>query len=253
MNTDDLFGLLLFLAIPTTLVWLFIKLRRTRKERDALQKEKDRITAHRDALIKENAQLEVENALLRSDNLKIQLEPHTMKNIMARLQSYAGNLSNGMDTMMKTMDYVLYKGSTHKVGVGEEVSFIKSYVDMQALVRKERDGLDVITDGVDQNSRWYNEPCLPHLVTGYLLENAFKHGDVEHPGFLRVVISLAGNEFRLEVTNRIGRRNRDGQGGIGLKNMNERLETILDGAFELAHGPVSAEVYRAVLTVRIKP
>jgi regulator of replication initiation timing len=104
MNTDDLFGLLLFLAIPTTLVWLFIKLRRTRKERDALQKEKDRITAHRDALIKENAQLEVENALLRSDNLKIQLEPHTMKNIMARLQSYAGNLSNGMDTMMKTMD-----------------------------------------------------------------------------------------------------------------------------------------------------
>ena len=63
----------------------------------------------------------------------------------------------------------------------------------------------------------------------------------------------AGDEFRLEVTNRIGRRNRDGQGGIGLKNMNERLETILDGAFELAHGPVSAEVYRAVLTVRIKP
>ena len=98
-----------------------------------------------------------------------------------------------------------------------------------------------------------HEPCLPHLVTGYMLENAFKHGDVEHPDFLRVVISLAGDEFRLEVTNRIGRRNRDGQGGIGLKNMNERLETILDGAFELAHGPVSAEVYRAVLTVRIKP
>lgn len=253
MDGGEFIGLLLLLAIPTALIVLFIKLRRTRKERDILRQEKERITAHRDTLIKENAQLEVENALLRSDNLKIQLEPHTMKNIMSRLQSYAGNLSNGMDTMMKTMDYVLYKGSTHKVGVGEEVGFIQSYVDMQALVRKERDGLDVITDRVDRNSRWYHEPCLPHLVTGYLLENAFRHGDVEHPDFLRVVVSLAGDEFRLEVTNRIGSKNGSGPGGIGLKNMNERLETILDGTHELSYGPVTAETYRAVLTIRIKP
>ena len=253
MESGDFIGLLFILAIPTALIVLFVKLRKTRKERDAVQKEKERITAHRDTLIKENAQLEVENALLRSDNLKIQLEPHTMKNIMSRLQSYVGNLSNGMDTMMKTMDYVLYKGSTHKVGVSEEVGFIQHYVDMQALVRKERDGLDVITNGIDRNSRWYHEPCLPHLVTGYLLENAFKHGDVEHPDFLRVVVFLAGDEFRLEVSNRIGRKTGSGHGGIGLKNMNERLETILDGAFDLVHGPVSTDLYRAMLTVRIKP
>lgn len=253
MDGGEFIGLLFLLAIPAALVVLFIKLRRTRKERDALRQEKERITAYRDTLIKENAQLEVENALLRSDNLKIQLEPHTVKNIMSRLQSYASNLSNGMDTMMKTMDYVLYKGSTHKVGVGEEVGFIKSYVGMLALVRKERDGLDVVIDGVDQNSRWINEPCLPHLVTGYLLENAFKHGDVEHPDFLRVVVSLAGDEFRLEVTNRIGRKTGSAQGGIGLKNMKERLETILDGTHELSYGPLSAETYRATLNIRIKP
>jgi LytS/YehU family sensor histidine kinase len=253
MDDGGLIGLLFLLAIPTALIVLFVKLRSTRKELESLRKEKERITAHRDTLIKENAQLEVENALLRSDNLKIQLEPHTVKNIMSRLQSYAGNLSNGMDTMMKTMDYVLYKGSTHKVGVGEEVGFIKSYIDMQALVRKERDGLDVVTDRVDRNSRWYHEPCLPHLVTGYLLENAFKHGEVEHPDFLRVVVSLAGDEFRLEVTNRIGRKNGSGQGGIGLKNMKERLETILDGTHELSYGPAGAGMYRAVLTIRVQP
>ncbi len=253
MEGGDLLGLLLLLGIPVTLVVLFVKLRRTRRQRNELIKEKERITAHRDALIKENAQLEAENALLQSDNLKIQLEPHTVKNIMARLQSYASNLSNGMDVMMKTMDYVLYKGSRHVVGVEEEVEFIRSYVDMQAIVRKERDGLDVITDGLDKNSRWYAEPRIPHLVTGYLLENAFKHGDVEHPDFLRVVVSLAGDDFRLEVINRIGRNKDQVNGGIGLKNMKERLDNLLDGTYELVHGPTTGDVYRAVLSVKIKP
>lgn len=252
MDSGNFLGALLFFAVSTTLVWLFIKLRRTRKERDALQKEKDRITAHRDALIKENAQLEVENALLQSDNLKIQLEPHTMKNIMARLQSYAGNLSNGMDTMMKTMDYVLYKGATHTVSVEEEVGFIQSYVDMQAIVRKQRDGVDVIDGKLDKNSRWYAQPCIPHLVTGYLLENAFKHGAVEDPDFLRVEVSLVGNEFRMEVLNKVGKKNGTEAGGIGLKNMEERLESLLDGSFHIEHGFVTSDMYRALLTITVK-
>ncbi len=252
MNADDLFGLLLFLAIPISLVWLFIKLRRTRKERDALRKEKERLTAHRDGLITENAKLEAENALLQSDNLKIQLEPHTMKNIMGRLQAYAGNLSHGMDTMMKTMDYVLYKGATHTVSVEEEVGFIRSYVDMQAIVRKQRDGLEVIDGKLDKNSRWYAQPCIPHLVTGYLLENAFKHGAVEDPDFLRVEVSLVGNEFRMEVFNKVGKKQSTSAGGIGLKNMKERLENLLDGSFHIEHGPMNADRYRALLTITIK-
>lgn len=231
---------------------MIVKLRRTRRELSRVVQEKQRIAEHRDTLIKENAQLEVENALLQADNLKIQLEPHTMKNIMARLQAYASNLSYGMDTMMKTMDYVLYKGARHKVSVNEEVGFIQSYVDMQAILRKQREGLDVVTDGIDRSSRWYAQPCIPHLVTGYLLENAFKHGDVEHPDFLRVVITLTGDDFRLEVTNRIGRTKAQGSGGIGLKNMHDRLESLLDGTFKLEHGPLSELVYRAVLTIKVK-
>lgn len=251
MDFGELLGLLLLLGIPVTLVVLFFKLRRTRKERDVLLKEKERITAHRDELIKENAKLEVENALLQSDNLKIQLEPHTVKNIMAKMQSYASNLSHGMYTMMKTMDYVLYKGSRHLVGVGEEVGFIQDYVDMHKLLRKERDGMDVVRN-VDEGSRWYSQPCIPHLVTGYLLENAFKHGDVEHPEFLRVVISLTGNDFRLEVVNRIGKTLDQVNGGIGLKNMKERLDNLLDGTYELMHCQASDHVYRAVLSIKVK-
>jgi LytS/YehU family sensor histidine kinase len=252
MDAAALFGLLILLGIPTALVVFIVKLRRTRKELDAVVKEKDRISVQRDGLIKENALLEVENALLQADNLKIQLEPHTMKNIMGRLQSYASNLSHGMDTMLKTLDYVLYKGSTHTVSVEEEVGFMHSYLDMQAIVRKERDGMELNTDKVDTHSRWYSQPCIPHLVTGYLLENAFKHGDVEHPEFLRVVVSLDGNDFRMEVINKIGRQHGAAAGGIGLKNMQERLENLLDGSFHIEHGHVASDVYRAVLTISVK-
>lgn len=252
MDAGDLLGLLILLGIPTALVVFIVKLRRTRKELDAVVKEKDRITFHRDSLITENAKLEAENALLRTDNLKIQLEPHTVKNIMGRLQAYAGNLSHGMDTMMKTMDYVLYKGATHTVSVEEEVGFIRSYVDMQAIVRKQRDGLEVIDNKLDKSSRWYAQPCIPHLVTGYLLENAFKHGAVEDPDFLRVEVSLVGNEFRMEVLNKVGKKYGTEAGGIGLKNMQERLESLLDGSFHIDHGPVSRDIYRAVLTITVK-
>jgi len=252
MDGGEFLGLLLVLGIPVTLVVLFFKLRRTSKERDILLKEKERITAHRDELIKENAKLEVENALLQSDNLKIQLEPHTVKNIMGRLQAYANNLSHGMDTMMNTMDYVLYKGSSHTVSVEEEVGFMRSYMDMQAIVRKQSDGMEFITDKVDKNSRWYSQPCIPHLVTGYLLENAFKHGDVEHPDFLRVVVSLVGNDFRMEVINKVGKKHGHTAGGIGLKNMEERLESLLEGSFHIEHGPMSADMYRAVVTITVK-
>jgi LytS/YehU family sensor histidine kinase len=252
MDAGELLGLLIVLGIPTALVVFIVKLRRTRKQLDALVEEKDRISVHRDTLIKENAQLEAENALLRTDNLKIQLEPHTVKNIMGRLQAYASNLSHGMDTMMKTMDYVLYKGSTHAVSVEEEVDFMRSYMDMQAIVRKERDGMELVTDKIDKNSRWYTQPCIPHLVTGYLLENAFKHGDVEHPEFLRVVVSLVGNDFRMEVMNKIGKKHGTAAGGIGLKNMNERLESLLDGSFQIEHGHLSADMYRAVITITFK-
>ena len=51
MESGDFIGLLFILAIPTALIVLFVKLRKTRKERDAVQKEKERITAHRDTLI----------------------------------------------------------------------------------------------------------------------------------------------------------------------------------------------------------
>ena len=252
MDAGDLLGLLILLGMPTALVVFIVKLRRTRKELDAVVKEKDRITFHRDSLITENAKLEAENALLQQDNLKIQLEPHTVKNIMGRLQAYASNLSHGMDTMMKTMDYVLYKGSSHTVSVAEEVGFMRSYMDMQAIVRKERDGMELITDKIDKHSRWYSQPCIPHLVTGYLLENAFKHGDVEHSEFLRVVVSLAGNDFRMEVINKVGRKHGTESGGIGFKNMEERLESLLDGSFHIEHGPVSRDMYRAVLTITVR-
>lgn len=248
---EDSSGLVVLILLGIS-IWLFVKLRRARKERDAVLKEKERISAQRDELIKENAQLEVENALLQSDNLKIQLEPHTMKNIMGRLQAYASNLSHGMDTMMQTMDYVLYKGATHRVSVKEEVGFMRSYMDMQSIVRRAHDGMEPIVDKLDKNSRWYNQPCIPHLVTGYLLENAFKHGDVEHPEFLRVVVSLVGNDFRMEVINKVRQKHGTAAGGIGLKNMKERLENLLDGSFHIEHGPVSTDTYRAVLTITIK-
>lgn len=249
MDFGDLLGLLILLGIPTTLVVLFIKLRRTSKERDALLRDKKALTELKDTLIKQNAELEAENALVLSENLKIQLEPHTLKNIMAKLQGFASGLNTGINAMVGTMNYVLYKSGTHKVSVEEEIGYIDDYVTMHQILRNESAGMDVVTDDVDKNSRWYQTSCIPHLITGYLVENAFKHGDLNQPDFLRIKVSLNDRQFRLEVINRVRSTRSLEPGGVGMKNMKERLELLVGDAHHLEHGPISGQFYRALLTI----
>jgi two-component system LytT family sensor kinase len=237
--------LLLLLAIT---IWLFVKLRRARKERDALLVEKKRLEELKDSLNREKVALEAENALLRSDNLKIQLEPHTVTNIMSKLQGHADKLSLGMDAMVSTMNYVLYKSSAHMVSVEEEIGYIEQYVNMHKLLRDEPEGMDVVTD-VDEQSPYYNKPYIPHLITGYLIENAFKHGNFDASEFLRILVTLKGSRFRLEVTNVIGPHKESREGGVGLKNMKERLEVLLGKNYNFEHGQVSDRVYKAVLSI----
>jgi LytS/YehU family sensor histidine kinase len=138
------------------------------------------------------------------------------------------------------------------VSVEEEIGYIEQYVNMHKLLRHEQEGLEVVPD-VDKQSPHYNKPCIPHLITGYLIENAFKHGDFEHPDFLRIQVELKGRRFRLEVINMIGPHKENQEGGVGLKNMKERLDVLVGKNHSFEHGRISDRVYRAVLSIDLAP
>jgi two-component system LytT family sensor kinase len=233
MDEDVLIFFLLVLI--GACIWLYIKLKKEQKLKDAVSKE--------------NAKLIADNALLLNEHLKFQLQPHTLNNILANLKVFSNKLNKGLDSLSATLEYILYRGNHQLVSVQDELHFIKKYLELNDLFNNEIDSMSLDVRQVATTSKYYATACIPHLITAYLVENAFKHGDVHHPQFLRIELTLADKHFAMKVTNKIKKKPTAGNGGIGLKNMKERLDLLLPGKYEISNSANEQE-YQSTLLIR---
>lgn len=220
---EDNLTLLFFIILSVTLFFLLIK--KNVKLNVQLKKHEH--------LSKINSKLMADNALLEAEHLKFQLQPHTLNNILANLKVIANKLNKGMDSLSSTLDYILYKGQTHLVSIEDEMTFIKKYLDLNDLFISEIDAIKIDTTQVDIRSKHYHSACIPHLITAYFIENAFKHGDIYHPEFLKIQLKLSETTFEMSVINRTKNTIRSNAGGIGLQNMRKRLDLLLNEQFDI--------------------
>lgn len=231
-NSALIFFLFVFIAVC---IWLYIKLKKERKLRDAVSKE--------------NSKLIADNALLLNEHLKFQLQPHTLNNILANLKVFSNKLNKGLDSLSETLEYILYRGNNHLVSVQDELHFIKKYLELNDLFTNEIDSISLDIAQIVPTCKYFYTACIPHLITAYLVENAFKHGDVHHPQFLRIEITLSDKHFVMKVTNKIKKKPTTGNGGIGLKNMKERLDLLLPGKYEISNSS-NEQDYQSHLLIR---
>lgn len=195
--------------------------------------------------------LEAQNALLEAEHLKFQLQPHTLNNILANLKVIAKKLNKGMDALSETLDYILYKGNHHLVSVEDELNFIKKYLALNDLFISEIDSIKVHESQVNRTSMHFTKPCVPHLISAYFIENAFKHGDVNHPEFLTITIKLSDTQFEISVVNRIKQKPTVSKsGGIGLSNMKKRLELLMADKYTIAN-QCNEQLYYSTLTINL--
>lgn len=233
-NNDTLIFLVVILAGLS--IWLYLKLRKERKERDRIGKE--------------NSILVADNVMLEAEQLKFQLQPHTLNNILANLKVIAGKLNTGMDSLSDTLDYILYKGNFNLVSVEDELNFIKKYLALNDLFISEIDSIKIDESQVNRTSKKFSSTCIPHLITAYFIENAFKHGDLNHPEFLRIQIKLTDSVFEIKVINKIKQKSTVKNGGLGLANMKKRLELLHVGKYQLENKP-NGQDYIALLTIHL--
>lgn len=182
--------------------------------------------------------------------LKQQLNPHFLFNALNTVY-YKIDRSNGparetLQRFSNMLRYQLYECNQELVEVEKELSFIRSYVDLQ----KERlnDNYTISFEGTNEIGSFYISPFL--LLP--LIENCFKHVS-DHPdreNSICIEYGMEGNIFRLYTRNSVVANAQLASSGIGLENIRRRLGLVYPGRHQLITGQTGS-FFEATLRIRI--
>jgi len=179
--------------------------------------------------------VELESKLVEAQNsaLKMQIQPHFLFNTHHSIVSLVAKgeneiaikMLNGLSELLrKTLEL-----PKNLVSVDEEITFIKLYLDIQAIRFKNRLQIGYSIDSESRRAR------VPAFILQPIIENAIVHGiePFSDSGKLSVQSSIVDKRLRLVITD-------DGTGvkssfkeGIGLSNVRSRLINQFEKDFML--------------------
>ncbi|MBR9919793.1 MAG: sensor histidine kinase [Bacteroidetes bacterium] len=200
--------------------------------------------------------LEKERTKMELALLKSQLDPHFLFNTLNNLYGLAleegsPKTANSIAKLGTLMRYNLHDASNPSISLNKEIEYLEKYMDLQLLrlgpnveLRYENSLSDT-----DQ-SRFQIAPVL--LVS--FLENAFKYGN--HPVEEReIYIQLSLNEdvLKMEIANDFQEKiSASNASGIGLKNVQKRLQLLYPKKHELKFGKTAENKFRVDLKLELK-
>jgi sensor histidine kinase YesM len=157
--------------------------------------------------------------------LKSQINPHflfnTLNNLYGLSLSEPDKTPDAILKLAEMMRYMLYESNTERVPLHQEIAYLKSFIELQKL---RYDGVSFIHFEV--NGILSTQQIAPLLLISFV-ENAFKHGDVYDAQYpLHMSLSFDRENLVFEVKNKIHRQNKDSVGGVGIKNVERRLELL---------------------------
>jgi two-component system LytT family sensor kinase len=197
---------------------------------------------------KETSHLRTELNFLRS-----QVNPHFLFNILNSLTSLARKRSDQLEpaivSLSQIMRYMLYDSLDNRVPLIKEVEYLQNYISLQQL----RFGHELTVDVTFSKDI---EGCLvePMLFIP-LVENAFKYGTGKTKDNLIIIDLLVPEDkskLYLKVVNFYDPANdtaNEGE-GIGLKNIQRRLELLYPGRHDLSIS-ANQNLYIAELSLKL--
>jgi len=165
--------------------------------------------------------------------LKMQIHPHFLFNSLNTIYGFALKKENETPEMIlklsNLLDYILYQVKKPKVSLNEEIAHIKEYIDLEKM--RFRDSLNIeFKSEIDDE---YVQ--IPPMLLIPFVENAFKHGNIVD-GFLTVEvdIKMVDNQLNFSIKNTVlNDTSNEVEGGIGLENIQKRLELLFPNNYEL--------------------
>ncbi len=238
-----IFLLLILIILITKLNNTINKLKIISQYNDELHKENEKI-------LTEKSNLQSKIKYFESELLKFQLRPHTLNNILANIRVVSKNLSKGMDSLSDLLEYI-YEEDKGLVLIEEEINFIEKYLGVKDIFISKINSIKLDKSNVNKDSLFFSVRVIPHLITANFIENAFKHGDTNHPEFLKIKISLNNDKFEYYVINRLKENSESVKHGIGYENMKKRMELLYPNRYEIKNSCNEKE-YHSKLIINLK-
>lgn len=191
----------------------------------------DRVQAQRQLEI-----LEKERIKNELDYLKAQINPHALFNSLNTVYGHIDKTNPAARNILLQFSgllrYQLYDCSAEKVGLENELDYIKNYVAFQRLRKDEKLWVDL---ELDHNKTGMQ---IAPLLLVVLIENAFKFvsNSSDKENRIGIKISTAGNRLHSVVSNTIERPANmvnENCNGIGLVNLKRRLALLYPGKHDL--------------------
>ena len=198
-------------------------------------------------------QLENKVNSLHLEALESKLDPHLFKNVLNSIQSHAYQTYFALDKLANVLDYILYESRKEFVSPKEEIAFALNLVEINKIKVSPLFDLKVKTKIKEDMEPLYEQQLLAPLVSIDLIENAFKHADIQSPNaFISITLEFTNNQFILTVANTISSEPtlKKEKSGLGLKTLEKRLKIIYENDFELVNH-IENNVYFAQLKINL--
>jgi sensor histidine kinase YesM len=196
--------------------------------------------------------LETKVNSLQLDNLESRLNPHLFKNILNSIQSHAYQTYFALDKLANVLDYILYDSQQKWVTPKDEIAFALNLIEINKIKLSPLFELSVKTK-INENEKLYEEALLAPLLSIDLIENAFKHADLQSPdAFITVIFEFKNDCFMLTVSNKVSDKKamKKERSGLGTNTLDQRLQIIYKNQYKLDR-LVENNIYTAHLKINL--
>jgi LytS/YehU family sensor histidine kinase len=206
----------------------------------------DRMKEDEEIKEQENERLKSELSFLRS-----QISPHFMFNVLNSVVSLSRRKPEMVEPVVvklsELMRYMIYETNDSIVPISKELAYLESYIDLQRI----RFGDDIQINFTHELGPT-SSSIEPMLLIPFV-ENAFKHGVgfIENPT-IEIELKDSAKELTFHVANKKGatlNEKKDESSGIGLANVNRRLELLYPSNHELVIKETDSE-FEITLTIK---
>ncbi len=170
--------------------------------------------------------------------LKTQIHPHflfnTLNNLYALTLKKSDKAPEVVLKLSELLSYMLYDTNGQRVPIAKEINYIKNYLALEKIRYGDRFKLNFNIAG-----DIHSQQIAPILLLPFI-ENGFKHGvsrEIEG-AWINIDLSVKNNFLHLKVENSLSsdhgkKTHLEYAEGIGLKNVQRRLELIYPNAHQL--------------------